>query len=142
MIAYFDSSSIVKWFFEEPYSDIAISIKEEADKSFTSMISYPEVLSAFRRAWREGRCSKSDMEVVTDEFIRIWRDFLWVKPNDMLIQNSRGLIFRHELRGFDSIRLASSLLLKEHGLDVFFSCFDRGLNRAAKNEGLMTHEFF
>ena len=142
MIAYFDSSSIVKWFFDEPFSDMARSMKEGTDKAFTSLISYPEVLSAFRRAWREGHCTKSDMEIVQGEFTRIWNDLLWIKPDQRLILNTRELIFKYELKGYDSIHLASSLLLMEQsdGMDVFFSCFDRALNRAAKEEGLKIHE--
>ena len=144
MIVYFDSSSIVKWFFDEPCAEIARSVKDEADMSFTSLISYPEVLSAFRRAWTEKRCSKSNMEIVQSEFLRIWRDFRWIKTNEILILNTRELIFRHGLRGYDAVHLASSLLLKEesHGMDIFFSCFDRHLNKAAKKEGLMIHELF
>jgi len=144
VIAYFDSSSIVKWFFDEPYAEVARSIKDETDAAFTSLVSYPEVLSSFNRAWKEGRCSKSDMELVQNEFIRIWRDFLWIKPNEKLILDTRELISKYGLRGFDSIHLASSLLLREqsNGMEIFFSCFDRTLNKAAKKEGLTIHDFF
>jgi len=144
MIAYFDSSSIVKWFFDEQYAEIARSIKDETDATFTSLISYPEVLSSINRAWKEGRCTKSDMELVQNEFIRIWRDFLWIKPNEKLILDTRELIFKYGLRGFDSIHLASSLLVREqsNGMEIFFSSFDRILNKAAKKEGLIIHDFF
>ena len=37
-----------------------------------------EVMSAIYRAWREDRCSKSDMELVRGEFLRIWPDFQWI----------------------------------------------------------------
>ena len=142
MIAYFDSSSIVKWFFDETYSDIARSAKDKADIAFTSILSYPEVLSAFIRARKEGRCNKSDMEAITDEFRRIWGDFRWIKINEKMIYETRGLITKHGLRGYDAVHLVSALLIYEEGKksDLFFSCFDRVLNRAARKEGLLIHK--
>ena len=143
MIAYFDSSSIVKWFFDEPFMDLARITKDKAEISFTSLLSFPEVLSAVNRAWREGRCLKSEMEVVRKEFLRIWPNFQWIRLSENLVQHAGRLIFRHGLRGSDSVHLASALLLKEEGteVDVFFSCFDKNLNQAAHKEGFRTHEF-
>ena len=141
MIAYFDSSSIVKWFFDEQYSKLTRSMKDETDIAFTSILSYPEVLSAFNRARREGRCKKSDMEIIRIEFQRIWNDFQWIKVNEKLINSTMELIFKHSLRGYDAVHLASALILKKESeiSDLYFSCFDRTLNRAAKKEGLLIH---
>ena len=141
MIAYFDSSSIVKWFFDEQYSELTRSMKDETDIAFTSSLSYPEVLSAFNRARREGRCKKSDMEIIRIEFQRIWNDFQWIKVNEKLINSTMELIFKHSLRDYDAVHLASALILKEESeiSDLYFSCFDRTLNRAAKKEGLLIH---
>ncbi len=142
MIVYFDSSSIVKWFFDEPNADLARGIRERADFVFTSVVSFPEVISAMYRAMKEGRCSKSDMELVREEFLRIWPDFRWIRVSERLIQQAGQLIFRHGLRAYDSIHLASALVLKEEGeaLDLFFSCFDRNLNLAASREDFAIHE--
>jgi predicted nucleic acid-binding protein len=141
VIAYFDSSSIVKWFFDEQYSELTRSMKDETDIAFTSILSYPEVLSAFNRARREGRCKKSDMEIIRIEFQRIWNDFQWIKVNEKLINSTMELIFKHSLRGYDAVHLASALILKKESeiSDLYFSCFDRTLNRAAKKEGLLIH---
>jgi predicted nucleic acid-binding protein len=141
VIAYFDSSSIVKWFFDEQYSELTRSMKDEKDIAFTSILSYPEVLSAFNRARREGRCKKSDMEIIRIEFQRIWNDFQWIKVNEKLINSTMELIFKHSLRGYDAVHLASALILKKESeiSDLYFSCFDRTLNRAAKKEGLLIH---
>ena len=142
MIAYFDSSSIVKWFFDEPCSDLARSVKDETDIAFTSILSYTEVISAFNRAGREGRCNKTDMKTIINEFQRIWNGFRWIKVNEKMIYRTRELIYAHGLRGYDAIQLASALILYEEGegSDLFFSCFDRVLNRAAKKEGFSTHK--
>ena len=52
------------------------------------------------------------------------------------------LVYRHSLRGYDAVHLASALTLKREadGITVFFSCFDKNLNRAARKEGLMIHQ--
>lgn len=144
MIAYFDSSSIVKWFFDEPFTELARDIKNKAKVVFTSLLAFPEVLSAINRACREGRCLKSQMEVVRNEFLRIWPNFQWIRVNEDLMQQAGELIFKHSLRGFDAVHLASALLLKQEGgaIDLFFSCFDQNLNRAARKEGLLTHQGF
>jgi len=142
VIAYFDSSSIVKWFFDEPNSDLARGMRDKACLVFTSIVSYPGVMSAPYRAMREGRCSTSDMELVREEFLRIWPGFHWVQVSERLIQQAGQLIFKYGLKGYDSVHPASALVLKEEADEVglFFSCFDRNLNRAAFEEGLEIHQ--
>lgn len=144
MIGYFDSSSIVKWFFDEPYMDLARNIRDESDIAFTSLVSFPEVMSAFNRAWKEKRCSRADAEKVRKELIRIWPAFQWVKPDAALTDQAGQLVFKHNLKGMDALHLASALLLKREGkgAKVFFSCFDQRLNHAADKEGLSIHQEF
>ena len=81
------------------------------------------------------------MEIIRIEFQRIWNDFQWIKVNEKLINSTMELIFKHSLRGYDAVHLASVLTLKEESeiSDLYFSCFDRTLNRAAKKEGLLIH---
>ncbi len=142
MIAYFDSSSIVKWFFDEPLMDLARDARDTAEIAVTSLVTLPEVMSAFHRAGKEKRCSRQEVEEVRKEFMRIWPDFQWVKLNGSLANQAGQLVFKHHLRGFDALHLASALFLKQEGsgAEVFFSCFDRRLNRAAKKEGLRVHQ--
>jgi predicted nucleic acid-binding protein len=141
VIAYFDSSSIVKWFFDEPHMHLARNTRDETEMAFTSLVSFPEVMSAFNRAWKEKRCSKADAEKVRKELIRIWPAFHWVKPDAALMDQAGQLVFKHNLKGMDALHLASALLLKREGegAEVFFSCFDQRLNPAARKEGLLVH---
>ena len=141
MIAYFDSSSIVKWFFDESHMNLARGIRDKAEIVFTSLLSFPEVTSAIYRASREGRCSEQDTELIRDEFSRIWPHFQWVRATEALMQQAGQLIFGYGLRGYDAVHLASALLLDAEAreFDLFFSCFDRNLNRAARREGLEIH---
>jgi len=141
MIAYFDSSSIVKWFFDEPLMEMATEVRDNAEIAVTSHIAFPEMMSAFNRACKEKRCTRSEMDLVRSEFLSIWPDFQKVKLNDMLAHRAGELIFRHNLKGFDSLHLASALLLKEESrqLEIFFSSFDNNLNKAAHKEGFRIH---
>jgi predicted nucleic acid-binding protein len=142
VITYFDSSSIVKWFFDEPHMDLARNLRDETEIAFTSLVSFPEVMSAFNRAWKEKRCSRADAEKVRKELIRIWPSFQWIKPEAAIIDEAGQLVFKHNLKGMDALHLASALLLKREGdgSEVFFSCFDRPLNRAAHKETLLVHK--
>lgn len=142
MIVYFDSSSIVKWFFDEPFSDMARDLKDQTRYCFTSLISYPEVMSAFRRAWKDGRCLESEKILAKDEFIRIWPEVKWVKLSSELVRRAGELVFKHDLRSFDAVHLSSALSLSsaDPSIDLVFSCFDRNLNRAAVDEGFRIHE--
>ncbi len=141
MIAYFDSSSIVKWFFDETQMELARDLRDQAQIVCTSPVSLPEVMSAFNRAWKEKRCSRGDAEKVRRELLRIWPALVWVKPDGPLVDQAAQFVFKHDLKGMDALHLASALLLKRegNGAGVFFSCFDQRLNRAAAKEGLRVH---
>jgi hypothetical protein len=101
-----------------------------------------EVMSAFNRAWREKRCSKSEMELVGSEFLRIWPSLHRLELKEPLMHQAGQLIFKHSPKGFDAGHLASAILLKDdaHGDTILFSCFDISLNRAAQKEGFKTHQ--
>jgi len=141
VITYFDTSSIVKWLFEESYSELAGIARDTAEFAVTSLIAYSEALSAIRRARQENRCSESEMVYAREQFLEIWGDFTWIPPSEGIILDTQSLIFLHGLRAYDAIHLASALVLKrEAESEVFFSCFDRKLNSAAADEGLQIHE--
>jgi predicted nucleic acid-binding protein len=143
VIAYFDSSSIVKWFFDEVHMDLARDARDRAEVCCTSLLAYVDVLSAINRAWRADRCLKSEMEIVRGEFQRIWPDFIWIRVDERLMYQSGQIILGHGLKGFDAIHLASAILLKEEigeRQEILFSCFDKSLNLAARKEGFMIHQ--
>jgi hypothetical protein len=81
------------------------------------------------------------MELVRSEFLRVWPGLHWIRANEALMRQAGQLIFWHNLKGFDGVQLASALLLKEEtdGIELFFSGFDKNLNRAAQKEGFTIH---
>jgi len=86
VIGYFDSSSIVKWFFDEPYWQSARKARDTA--TFTSQITYPEVMSAINRAWQDDRCTKLESQAIQEDFRTIWPDFKWVLIDEILIHEA------------------------------------------------------
>jgi len=141
MIVYFDSSSIVKWFFDEKGCDASRSIRDQADAAVTSIIAFPEVLSAFNRAKKDRRCSTSDFDTIRKQFSAIWPQLTWIWIDSHLVEIAGKLIFEHDLRGFDAVHFASALVMAEPSkpLKPFFSCFDDKLNQAAQKLGFETH---
>ena len=101
-------------------------------------------MSAINRAWQDDRCTKLESQAIQEDFRTIWPDFKWVLIDEILIHEAGEIIFKHNLRGFDAIHLASALRLKKefNKTGVAFSCFDHRLNEAAKNEALLIHEEF
>ena len=97
MIVYFDSSSIVKWFFDEPHMDLARNIRDKSAGAVTSLLSFPEVMSAIRRAMAERRCSKSDMELVREEFLLVWPNLVWVQIRENLMREAGELVYRYTI---------------------------------------------
>ena len=141
MIVYFDSSSIVKWFFDESHAVASRNVRDQAEAVVTSPLSYPEVMSAIRRAGADGRCTRNDAKFLREEFHSVWKDFHLVRIEEPLIQRAGDLVFQYKLKGYDAMHLASALALTGSGTKIalFFSSFDRNLNHAAKEEGFKVH---
>lgn len=141
MIVYFDSSSIVKWFFDEPQAAASRDLRDHAEAAITSPLSYPEVMSAIRRAGADGSCTRNEAKFLKGEFHSIWKDFHLVRIEEPLILRAGDLVFQYKLKGYDAVHLASALALKASGRKIafFFSSFDRNLSRAAREEGFKVH---
>ena len=54
MILYLDTSSLVKLYIDEPYSEEVWQWAVDAYALATSRVAYPEMLSALTRRYREG----------------------------------------------------------------------------------------
>jgi predicted nucleic acid-binding protein len=132
---YLDTSSIVKLYVDEPSREDVRSLLNGASVVFTSQVAYPETRSALARRRRDGGLSGSAFQDAKGEFEAEWSLFAKIETNAALCHEAGELAERYELRGFDSIHLASfaEMLRALHGADdVEFSSFDDRLNRAAR----------
>lgn len=137
--AYFDSSVLVKLY------DLSEKGTREAQKLFrtyracSSMLLYPEVISALARKERRGELSKKDIQEVLTAFKRDYSRILLVGLSDDVMQQSERLLFTHPLTALDSIHLASAIVLgKQLEQSIPFATADKDLASAAQKEELET----
>ena len=137
MIIYFDTSSLVKLYVDEEFSDVVGGLLDTCDAAATSIIAYAEARAAFARRYRENAVSPTEYKNIVTDFDSDWIDFIIVNISYDLIRQSGELAEKHALRGFDAIHLSSAMILKQKiGSDIAFSCFDSKLNFAAKQVSL------
>jgi predicted nucleic acid-binding protein len=137
MILYLDTSALVKKYFRENDSDKVISQWRKARAVATSSIAYAEALASFFRKKREVNISANVFDAVLASFREDWKSLICVRVNDDLNDIIDKILSHHPLRGFDSIHLASALILHDSLAEEFlFGCFDKRLVQAAVAEGL------
>ena len=138
MIAYLDSSALVKLYIQEPGSSEVRALVNEARIVATSRVAYVEARAGFARKLREGELLQEECSQIVEDFKEDWEKYFVVEVSENVARLGGRLVEKHPLRGFDAIHLASALLLKERAnLEVFFSCFDKRLKTAARAEGLI-----
>ncbi len=139
MIIYLDTSALVKLYIEEDGSDIVNEHTDKAGIVSTSRIAYAETLSAFVRCKDEKVLSKKNYDKCITGFKSDWEMYFVIEVSEKLVEIAGGLIENHRIRGFDSIHLASAMVLrKEVDQSIDFMCWNNRLLKAAKKEGFKT----
>jgi predicted nucleic acid-binding protein len=130
---YLDTSSLLKLYVVENGSDDVRQTMADAAMVATSAVSYAEARAAFARRRREGIITAVIFRHIKEDFDADWTRFAVIEPTMELCREAGALAERFELRGFDSVQLASFLqVARESGeAETRFSSFDRHLNRAA-----------
>ena len=135
MIAYLDTSSLVKLYVEEEGSSLARNLVERAEVVATSVVAYPEARAVLSRQRVEGGLTAAGYDRVKEDFEQDWPRYLTVEVSEAVYRSAGDLAEKHRLRGFDSLHLASYLSLYGDGArQIRFSSFDEALNRAARKE--------
>jgi len=137
MIAYFDTSAIVKFYISETGSDIVREAFNNSEILVTSEIAYVEAISAFIRINNEKLISDIDLSNIVSDFKSNWEDFFTLKADINIIKKAGFLIEKYKLRSYDSIHLSSAVTFKERiNKNISFYSWDKNLNTAALNESL------
>jgi uncharacterized protein len=136
VIAYFDSSALVKLVVEESGSDDAAALWDAADAVLSSRVAYVEVRAALAAAQRNQRLTKERL----GDAIRLW-DAFWnslriLELDAELAQQAGDLAQEHALSGVDAIHLASLLLLSDD--EPVAATWDSRLHAAARILGFAT----
>jgi predicted nucleic acid-binding protein len=135
VILYLDTSSLVKLYLDETYSDLMREWVQGAGGIATARISYPEALSAFSRRWNRGDMTSEEWGLACRSFAGEWTTFILVPVNEL---RAGGFVTEHLLRGFDAVHLAAACDLIDcfPSEEIIFSSFDANLLEAARAAGL------
>lgn len=137
MIVYLDTSSLVKLYVEEDESSRVDALVRSSKVTATSLIAYAEARAAFARRFREKAFTTAEYNSLKVFFEKDWGRYFVLHVTADMIRLAGDLAEKHALRGFDSIHLASALLLRQElSSSVVFSCFDGSLQKAAECEDL------
>jgi predicted nucleic acid-binding protein len=135
LIAYLDTSSLVKLYVEEKNSTLVRRLVERAELVATSVVAYAEARAALARQQREGGLTAAGYDRAKADFERDWPRYLTIEVSEAVYRSAGDLAEKHHLRGFDSLHLASYLSLYSEGArQIRFSAFDEAMNRAARRE--------
>lgn len=139
MILYMDSSAIVKTYVAETSSAEVHAAVEGAEIVGTSSISRAEVVAALRKAVRMDVLTKTDGEAAVRSSNKRWQDLIRTRVTERLLKHASELAWNHDLRGYDSVQLASAAAWQQ-ALDrhITIATFDRGLWQSARIIGLLT----
>ena len=149
MILYLGTSSLVKLYVNEPYSDVIRSWAKIAEMLATCRIAFTEVMSALDLRFRNNDLSKKDYDTIIKHFSHDWDHFVKVDFNDV---EAGTFINKYGLTRFGAIQLSSAKLIKEEqrklmpmfkemykdqsDISLLFSSSDLALCKAAHAEGL------
>jgi predicted nucleic acid-binding protein len=131
---YLDTSSAIKLYVLEAGSDLVHSLVDGASVVATSTITYAETRAALARLRRERALTSPTYTAAKREFEQQWPSFLTLDPTDALCRTAGELAERYELRGFDSVHLATfaEVARRAGPREIRFSSFDDRLNQAAQ----------
>lgn len=139
MIAYLDTSAILKLYLDEDGSDRVQRLLGDATAVCTLLISYAELRAALAQAVRMERLSAKDCEEQLLRFEADWLTLQVIAVDERLVRRAGELAARFGLRGYDSMHLAAVEQANEAAGRIalfIFAAFDAALCRGAEALGL------
>lgn len=135
MILYLGTSSLVKLYAQEPYSDLVREWVREAEIVATCRVAYTEIISALDIRFASKDLTKSDYDLLVKGISRDWSRLAVVDFDEL---EAGRLVKKYGLRRFDAIHLSAAKIIKkaQDGPSLSFSSADERLCGAAAAEGL------
>jgi predicted nucleic acid-binding protein len=135
LILYLGTSSLVKFYIDEVYSDTIREWIKLAEIVATCRIAYTETVSALENRLKNREISRHDYDTVIKGFTEDWKKYAVVDFDEV---DAGQLMRKYGIKRFSAMHLSSALLLKkaEAGISIYFSSVDERLNKAAAKEGL------
>lgn len=117
MIAYFDTSALVKLFMrDEEGSRMVAEIWDASDLVISSRIAYPEGRAALASARRARRLTARALAHAREAFDTVFRQLAVVELDRSVAQTAGEVAERFALRAYDAVHLASVLTVAEDDL--------------------------
>lgn len=136
MIAYFDSSALVKRLMREAGSGQVAQFASTAERIATAVVSRVEVAVALARAARIGRISDEVAIRSLRAFIPAWGLLARIAVDEAQVARAESAAWKHGLRGYDAIQLAAAMRLRDAvDAPVVMATFDPQLGAAAAAAG-------
>ena len=145
---YLDSSALIKLYFAElGSSKLEAALKRARDAGvsvFSSVLAYAEVHAAVARKSREDGVSELRTAAIHDQFDKDWALAMSpVEASSGVLRFVRGIVKASQIRGADSLHLASALWVRDAShvssksgipTQLTFVCSDSRLLAAAENQ--------
>ena len=136
MIAYFDTSALLKLIIAEKDADQAILLWQQASEVVVSRLAWPEAVAALAAAHRGRRVSDEGYQTAADGLRLCFERCTVVSIADSLVDRAAHLAAGYDLRAADAIHLATALGVVE--ADSLFVSWDKRLRLAAVQAGLVS----
>jgi len=134
VIAYFDTSALVKLVVDELGTDRAHRLWQESSHVVSTTLLYPEARAALKKARRERRLGNAELRLAVRALERLWSRLHRMIVAVPLAVRAGELADAFDLRGYDAVHLAAAETLAA-GASVFVAA-DRDLCNAAARLGL------
>jgi uncharacterized protein len=136
---YADTSALIKRYVHENGSEQVIALFDEFPIIGTAVLTQVEMASAMAKAVRLGWVDEAEIAAAWQDFISHWLSYTRLPNTTLILERAASLIWRHGLRAYDAVHLASAMVWKDMTRDeVTFACYDQNLELAARKEGLRT----
>src|SRR5260370_34635370 len=100
MIAYLDTSSLLKLYVEEKGREVVVTLVERADSVATSRVTYAQARAALARLYRNGSIAASALRTSVSQLDERWPGYGIVEVTEELVRRAGNLAERHSLRGY------------------------------------------
>ncbi|MDX1660086.1 MAG: type II toxin-antitoxin system VapC family toxin [Nitriliruptorales bacterium] len=108
MIAYFDTSALIPLVLEEPGSEIAGRLWDEADHLVSVPLIYAEARAAIAQAERTGRITGKQLPGLVADIDSLYAQLDPMDVDDVLVRRAGDLAQEHGLRAYDAVHLAAA----------------------------------
>ena len=134
MTPYLDTRSLVKLYLAGVDTERVRRLVNDATLVATSQIAYPETRAALARRRREDALSEKAFTMAKRTFDADWPKYFAVEVTVSLCREAGELAERLQLRGYDSVHLASfaEIVRRCGAQQTRFSSYDDALNRASR----------